>query len=292
MALFSKVLVANRGEIAIRIFRTLRELGIGSVAVYSEADRDALHARVADEAFLIGAGPGRRELPRRRAHRRDRRGARAPRRSIRATASSPRTPASRGPSRSAGLVWIGPPSDAIELMGSKTRRADGDAGRGRARSSPARPSRSRRVDEVLRLGEEIGYPLIVKAAAGGGGKGMKLVAEPERGRARLRVGAARGREVLRRRTRLRRALPRGSAARRGAGAGRRARERHPPRRARLHDPAPPPEARRGDAVAGGRRRAARAHRRDRRRRRARRGLSLRRDDRGAAHAAATTTSWR
>ena len=113
-----------------------------------------------------------------------------------------------------------------------------------------------------------------RRSAGGGGKGMKVVRLGRRGRARVRVGAARGRGVLRRRGGLRRALPRGSAARRGAGARRRARQRHPPRRARLHDPAAPPEARRGDAVAGGRRRAARADRRDRRRRRARGRLSL------------------
>ena len=86
---------------------------------------------------------------------------------------------------------------------------------------------------------------------------MKVVARRRRGRARVRVGPARGREVLRRRVRLRRALPRGPAPHRGAGARRRPRQRHPPRRARLHDPAPAPEARRGDALARRRRRAAR-----------------------------------
>ena len=136
------------------------------------------------------------------------------------------------------------------------------------RSCPGRPSRSDDAAQVVELAREIGYPVLIKAAAGGGGKGMKVVALGRRGRACVRVGAARGRGVLRRRVGLRRAVPRGSAARRGAGARRRARQRRPPRRARLHDPAPPPEAGRGDAVAGGRRRAARADRADRRRRRA------------------------
>ncbi len=176
MSVFSKVLVANRGEIAVRIFRTLRELGIGTVAVYSEADREAVHARVADEAFLIGPGPaaesylvGERLLDAAR-----RAGAEAIHPGYGFLAENA---AFARACEEAGIVWIGPPSSAIELMGSKTEARTAM----RAAGVPIIPGATEPVEdvaEVLRLGDEIGYPLIVKAAAGGGGKGMKLVAEP------------------------------------------------------------------------------------------------------------------
>jgi acetyl-CoA/propionyl-CoA carboxylase biotin carboxyl carrier protein len=173
MAVFSKVLVANRGEIAIRIFRTLRELGIGAVAVYSEADRDAVHVRAADEAFLIGPGPAAESYL-------------AADRILDAAAQAgaeavhpgygflAENAAFAAAVDSAGLTWIGPPSAAIELMGSKTRArtAMQEAG---VPIIPGATDPVGSVEEVLRLGEEVGYPLIVKAAAGGGGKGMKLV---------------------------------------------------------------------------------------------------------------------
>jgi acetyl-CoA/propionyl-CoA carboxylase, biotin carboxylase, biotin carboxyl carrier protein len=176
MAPFSKVLVANRGEIAIRIFRTLRDLGIAPVAVYSEADRDAEHARAADEAYLIGPGPasesylaGERILDAAR--------------QAGADAIHPgygflaENAAFARAVEASGLIWIGPPGDAIELMGSKTRArtAMREAG---VPIIPGATDPVETVEEILRLGEEVGYPLIIKAAAGGGGKGMKLVASP------------------------------------------------------------------------------------------------------------------
>ena len=177
MALFSKVLVANRGEIAIRIYRTLRELGIGAVAVYSEADRDAPHVRAADEAFLVGPGPAAESylVGERIVELAQRAGAQAIHPGYGFLAENA---AFAHAVEESGVAWIGPPSAAIELMGSKTRARTAM----RAAGVPIIPGATDPVEtvaEVLRLGEEVGYPLIVKAAAGGGGKGMKLVAKPE-----------------------------------------------------------------------------------------------------------------
>ncbi|HEX2044255.1 MAG TPA: acetyl-CoA carboxylase biotin carboxylase subunit [Gaiellaceae bacterium] len=173
---FAKVLVANRGEIAVRIFRTLRELGIATVAVYSEADRASLHATAADEAYLVGPGPPAESyLHQERILEAARRaGAEAIHPGYGFLAENP---AFARAVEAAGLVWIGPPPEAIEAMGSKVeaRRLLRDAG------VPVIPGTTEpvdSVDEILRLGDEHGWPLAVKASAGGGGKGLKVVPSP------------------------------------------------------------------------------------------------------------------
>ncbi|HEY7178418.1 MAG TPA: acetyl-CoA carboxylase biotin carboxylase subunit [Gaiella sp.] len=177
MPAFPKVLVANRGEIAIRVFRTLRELGIGCVAVYSDADRRAAHVRAADEAYRLGPGPAAESYLRADA---------VVEVALQAGAAAvhpgygflAENAAFARLVEDAGLAWIGPPPDSIELMGSKT------AARAVMRAAgvpivPGAVDPVRTGDEIAQLGEELGYPLIVKAAAGGGGKGMELVHGPE-----------------------------------------------------------------------------------------------------------------
>jgi acetyl-CoA/propionyl-CoA carboxylase biotin carboxyl carrier protein len=175
-AVFSKVLVANRGEIAVRVFRTLRELGIASVAVYSEVDRDSRHVRAADEAFLIGPGePAQSYLNVERIIDAARRaGAEAIHPGYGFLAENA---AFARACAQAGIAWIGPPPEAIELMGSKleARRLVAAAG---VPVIPGTTDPVESADELVRLGEEYGWPLAVKASAGGGGKGLKVVHGP------------------------------------------------------------------------------------------------------------------
>jgi acetyl-CoA carboxylase biotin carboxylase subunit len=170
--MFKKILIANRGEIAVRILRACRELGIRSVAVFSEADRRSLHVRLADEAYPIGAAPSRESYLRidklmdlaRRA------GCDAAHPGYGFLAENPALPVA---CREMGITFIGPSAEAMESLGAKT------AGRQLARrlEVPTVPGTSDPTEksEARALAESMGYPVLLKAVAGGGGKGMRLV---------------------------------------------------------------------------------------------------------------------
>jgi acetyl-CoA/propionyl-CoA carboxylase biotin carboxyl carrier protein len=174
---FTKVLIANRGEISIRVARTLKEMGIGSVAVYSEIDRDAPHVREADEAFLLGpAVPAESYLNilkivdvAKEA------GAEAIHPGygfLAENADFARACAE------AGIVFIGPPPEAIDAMGSKTKAREIMAEAG-VPIVPGATAPAKDLDEARRQAEEAGYPVACKAAGGGGGKGFRVAMTPD-----------------------------------------------------------------------------------------------------------------
>jgi acetyl-CoA/propionyl-CoA carboxylase, biotin carboxylase, biotin carboxyl carrier protein len=170
--MFEKVLVANRGEIAIRVMRTLKEMGIVAVGVYSEADRDAPHVREADEAFMIGpAVPTESYLAIPKiVETAWQAGARAVHPGYGFLAENAEFARACG---EANLVFIGPPPEAIEAMGSKTRAREimADAG---VPIVPGATKPAEDLDEARAQAEEAGYPVACKAAGGGGGKGFRV----------------------------------------------------------------------------------------------------------------------
>jgi acetyl-CoA carboxylase biotin carboxylase subunit len=171
--MFKKILIANRGEIAVRVIRACREMGIQSVAVYSEVDRASLHVRKADEAYLIGPAPASESYlnmakildAARRA------GVDAIHPGYGFLSENPRFAHACA---EAGIKFIGPTAASMELMGSKTKARQQMERAG----IPFVPGTSRGLEsaeEAARVAERIGYPVMLKAAAGGGGKGMRLV---------------------------------------------------------------------------------------------------------------------
>lgn len=175
--MFKKILIANRGEIAVRIMRACREMDIRTVAVYSDIDRKAQHVRDADEAYHIGPASSSESYLRidRILDAARRSGAEAIHPGYGFLAENPDFARA---CKEAGVTFIGPPVAAMELMGSKTaaRRALLGAG------LPVVPGTDRNIEsleEVRSIASEIGFPVMLKASEGGGGKGLRLVATPD-----------------------------------------------------------------------------------------------------------------
>jgi len=175
--MFKKILIANRGEIACRVIKTARKMGIATVAVYSDADRNALHVKMADEAYHIGPSPAAQsyividKIME----------------AVRATGAEAVHPgygflsenrAFAAALEAEGVVFIGPPSFAIEQMGDKitSKKIAQKAG---VSTVPGYMGIIADADEAVKISGEIGYPVMIKASAGGGGKGMRIAWDDE-----------------------------------------------------------------------------------------------------------------
>ncbi|HET7271683.1 MAG TPA: biotin carboxylase N-terminal domain-containing protein [Rubrobacter sp.] len=174
---FESVLVANRGEIAVRIIRVCRELGIRSIAVYSEADERAMHRRLADEAYLLGPAPAPESYlnVERLVEAIERSGAEAVHPGYGFLSESAEFARAV---QSAGAVWVGPPPEAMETVGFKVRAKELARGAD-VPTIPGYDGEDEREDRLAEEADRIGYPILVKASAGGGGRGMRAVARPQ-----------------------------------------------------------------------------------------------------------------
>ena len=172
-----KLLIANRGEIAVRIIRACKELGIETIAVYSEADEGAMHVRLADEAYLLGPAPANESYLNleRISEVIEQSGAGAVHPGYGFLSENAQLARAV---EEAGAIWVGPSAEAMEKVGDKIRAKE----LARNADVPTIPGYSGEDESEERLAEEaeeIGYPVLIKASAGGGGRGMRPVHEPE-----------------------------------------------------------------------------------------------------------------
>lgn len=223
--MFKSVLVANRGEIACRVFRTAKRMGIRAIAVYSEADANALHVREADEAVLIGPAPARESYLD----------------GVKVLAAAKATGAEAihpgygflsenadfaEAVAAAGLIWIGPDPSSIRAMGLKDAAKELMIQAG-VPVTPGYQGADQSEETLTAEAARIGYPVLIKAVAGGGGKGMKRVDDPADFAAGL-ASAKREGCGLRRRSGADRTLHHPPTPHRGAGVRRQARRGRPP----------------------------------------------------------------
>ncbi len=224
--MFNKVLIANRGEIAVRIIRACREVGIETVAVYSEADRHALHVRYADEAYLLGPAPSRESYLRM-----DKILEIAKRSGADAIHPGYGFLAEREDFSAAceenGIAFIGPKPSAIAAMGDKMTARNTVTAAGVPVVPGTEGEGSLSNEELLAVAPQIGFPLLIKATAGGGGKGMREVKFIEEMPALLAVREAGGGIRFWGWKCLPREIGRGGASHRDPDPGRYTRERHP-----------------------------------------------------------------
>ncbi len=186
--MIESLLIANRGEIAVRIIRACKELGIRTVAIYSEADREGLHVKMADKAVCVGPAPSKLSylnmdnivMAAITTH---------------CDAIHPgvgflaENSAFARKILKAGLIWIGPDPDTIDLLGDKVQAKETAAKYG-VPCIPGIEGSIQDYQQAIKAAEKIGYPVIVKAAAGGGGKGMRIVKEPKELEANLKIAGA------------------------------------------------------------------------------------------------------
>ncbi len=175
--MFRKILIANRGEVALRVIRSCKEMGIGSVAVYSEADRDCLHARMADEAVCIGPAPSAQSYLNMPAviSAGLMKGAEAVHPGYGFLAENA---AFVRACQDSGLVFIGPSPDSIDRMGDKAVARETMAAAG-VPVVPGSDGPVTSTSEARAFADAVGYPVIIKASAGGGGRGMRVVNTPD-----------------------------------------------------------------------------------------------------------------
>jgi len=183
--MFHKVLIANRGEIAVRVIRACRELGIPTVAIYSEADREALHVQLADEAYCVGPTSSKESYLNIK--------------NILSLATSIGVDAIHPGygflaenadfadyCKKCGITFIGPDAEAIEKMGDKSEAKD-TMKKANVPTVPGTEGLVEDIDEALRIAEGIGYPIIIKATAGGGGKGIRIAETPDELRRQIQM---------------------------------------------------------------------------------------------------------